>query len=225
MLPITPNMLLIGRSSDVSPPMVYSADDKFCRRLAYVDQVEQDWWDRWYKQVLPTLFQYKKWKRKQDNLQVDDIVMMQYPGHFKDDYTLARISEVHPDPEGLVRVVTVQFRKKNPKESKTVCNSRSLITEKVAIHRLHRLDLADEAHEPDGVQGGQGEGPGGVQAREHADEVVDQHAVQGGQGGVQGHEHAGEVVDQHAVEGGQGEEQGHDQDQGQHVENMKVIKK
>ena len=43
MLPITPNMLLIGRSSDVSPPMVYSADDKFCRRLAYVDQVEQDW--------------------------------------------------------------------------------------------------------------------------------------------------------------------------------------
>ena len=175
--------------------------------------------------MLPTLFQYKKWKRKQDNLQVDDIVMMQYPGHFKDDYTLARISEVHPDPEGLVRVVTVQFRKKNPKESKTVCNSRSLITEKVAIHRLHRLDLADEAHEPDGVQGGQGEGPGGVQAREHADEVVDQHAVQGGQGGVQGHEHAGEVVDQHAVEGGQGEEQGHGHGQGQHVENMKVIKK
>jgi hypothetical protein len=125
--------------------------------------------------------------------------MMQYPGHFKDDYTLARISEVHPAPDGLVRVVTVQYRKKNPRESRTVCNSKSLITEKVAIHRLHRLDLADEAHEQDGAQGGQVEGPGGVQDRGHADEVVVQHAVQGGQVQEQGH------------------------GQGQHVENMKII--
>ena len=35
MLPLTPNMLLLGRSSDLSPPMVYSSEDKFSRRRLY----------------------------------------------------------------------------------------------------------------------------------------------------------------------------------------------
>ena len=70
--------------------------------------------------ALPTLYTYKKWKRKQTNLQVGDIVMMQYPGHFKDDYTLTKVSAVHPDDEGLVRVVTVQYRKKDPRESSRI---------------------------------------------------------------------------------------------------------
>ena len=95
--------------------------------------------------MLPTLFSYKKWKKKKENLVIGDVVMLRYPGHFKDDYCLARVSEVHADEEGLVRVVTVEYRKKNPRESKTVCKTKPLICEKVAVHRLHRLDLADEA--------------------------------------------------------------------------------
>ena len=46
MMPLTPNMLLLGRSSDCSPPMEYSANEKFSSRLSYVGQVESDWWDR-----------------------------------------------------------------------------------------------------------------------------------------------------------------------------------
>ena len=64
MMPLTPNMLLLARSSNVSPSLVYSGEDRFCARLAYVAQVEKEWWDRWIKQVLPTLFSYKKWKTK-----------------------------------------------------------------------------------------------------------------------------------------------------------------
>ena len=105
--------------------------------------------------MLPTLFAHKKWKKKQENLAVGDIVMLMYAGHFKDDYCLARVSEVHPDEQGLVRVVTVQFRKRNPKESKSVYKAKPLISEKVAVHRLHRLDLADEAAQYDGLQAGQ----------------------------------------------------------------------
>ena len=40
MMPLTPNMLLLARSSNISPPMDYSQDDRFCTRLAYVAQVE-----------------------------------------------------------------------------------------------------------------------------------------------------------------------------------------
>ena len=54
MMPLTPNMLLLARSSNISPSMNYSPDDRFCTRLAYVAQVEKEWWDRWIKVVLPT---------------------------------------------------------------------------------------------------------------------------------------------------------------------------
>ena len=113
MSPLTPNMMLLGRSSNFSPPLEYSSDDRFCSRLAYVSQVEKDWWDKWIVQVWPTLFSHKKWKVKKDNLVVGDLVMLKYPGQFKDDYTMAKVTEVHPGDDGLVRQVTVSYRKKN----------------------------------------------------------------------------------------------------------------
>ena len=145
MLPLTPSMMLLARSSNISPPLVYSAADKFCSRLAYVAEVEKEWWDRWIKQVLPTLFSYKKWKVKQENIKAGELVMLKYPGQFKDAYCIAKVTEVYPSENGLVRQVSVSYRKKNSRESPTVCKSKPLITEKVAIHRLHRLQLADEA--------------------------------------------------------------------------------
>ena len=144
MMPITPNMMLLARSSNLSPPMEYSADDRFCTRLAYVAQVEKEWWDRWIRVVLPTLFSYKKWKVKKENMKVGELVMLRYPKQFKDDYCLAKVTQIHPDSDGLVRKVTVDYRKKNPREPADVYRSRPLISEQVAIHRLHRLDLADE---------------------------------------------------------------------------------
>ena len=144
MLPLTPNMLLLGRSSNFSPPMDFSPDDRFCARLAFIGQVEKEWWDRWIKVVLPTLFSYKKWKVQQKNLEVGELVMLRYPGHFKDDYCIAKVSDVHPGDDGLVRQVTVSYRKKNSRESPSVFRSKPLIAERVAVHRLHRLHLADE---------------------------------------------------------------------------------
>ena len=144
MMPITPNMLLLGRSSDLSPPLVYSDDDKFSTRLAYVAQVEQEWWDRWYKNVMPTLFPYKRWKKRKENVKVGDIVLLWYSGHFKDDYCLAKILEVFTDDQGLVRTCRVGFRKRNPRESLSIYKSKPLLEEKVSVHRIQPLGLADE---------------------------------------------------------------------------------
>ena len=142
--PLTPNMMLLGRSSSISPPMTYNANEKFCARLAFVAEVEKDWWRSWVKQVLPTLFSYKKWKKRQANIQVGEIVMLHYPGQLKNDYCIiARVDEVHPSSDNLVRQVSISYRKKNSREPAGVCN-KSLITEKVSVHRLHRLDLKIE---------------------------------------------------------------------------------
>ena len=154
MMPLTPNMMLLARSSNISPPLEYSKDDRFCSRLAFISQVEKEWWDRWIKVVLPTLLSYKKWKLKRDNLREGELVMLRYNKQFKDDYCLAKVTQVHPNEDGLVRKVTVSYRKRNPKESKEVYLSKPLISEQVAIHRLHRLGIADEAaHGVDGEEG------------------------------------------------------------------------
>ena len=40
--------------------------------------------------------------------------------------------------------MTVSYRKKNLREPPNVCKSKGMITEKVCVHRLHRLQLVDE---------------------------------------------------------------------------------
>ena len=67
--------------------------------------------------------------------------MLKYPGQFKDDYCFAKIIEVHPSEDGMVRQVTVEFKKKNTRESPSVYKSKPHTKEKVAVHRLHRLQL------------------------------------------------------------------------------------
>ena len=64
----------------------------------------------------------------------------------KDHYRLARVSETFPDQKGLVRTVRVKYRKKNPKEPKTVCTSKNLVEEKVAVQRLQLLQAAADDH-------------------------------------------------------------------------------
>jgi hypothetical protein len=141
LLPITPNHMLLGRSSPESPPLEYSEGDKFCQRLAYVDAVEQEWWSRWIKTVLPTMLPVQKWKREEKNLIVGDVVLLTFHGNVKDDYILARVTEVHPDEKNLVRRVTVRYRRKNPREARMVCKSK--MEEKiVAVQRLVLLEPA-----------------------------------------------------------------------------------
>ena len=142
--PLTPNMMLLSRSSNNSPPLDYSVDDKFCARLAYVAQVEKEWWDRWIKQVMPTIFSYKRWKFKKENIAAGDLVMLKYPGQFKDDYCVAKVTKAEPDNDGLVRKVVVAFKKRNPRESKMIYKSKPLLHEEVAVHRLQKLHLADD---------------------------------------------------------------------------------
>ena len=72
------------------------------------------------------------------------MVLLRYPKQFRNDYCLARVSAIHPSSDGLVRKVTVEFRKKNPREAPEVYHSKPLISEEVMIHRLHRLEIVDQ---------------------------------------------------------------------------------
>ena len=71
-------------------------------------------------------------------------MLLWYSGHFKDDYCLAKILEVFTDDQGLVRTCRVGFRKRNPRESLSIYKSKPLLEEKVSVHRIQPLGLADE---------------------------------------------------------------------------------
>ena len=136
-VPITPNHMLLGRATPETPPMEYSESDKFCQRVAFVAALEKDWWDRWVKTVLPTLFPARKWKKEESNLCVGDIVLVIFPGKIKDYSSLAMVTKVHPDQKGLVRKVDVKYRRKVSTESPFECNSKGKMEEKeVAVQRL-----------------------------------------------------------------------------------------
>ena len=92
--------------------------------------------------MLPTLMPVKRWKKKQPNLSVNDVVMMIYPGNLKNDYRLAKVLRVHPDRNGLVRTVTVGYRKRDSREPRDVYRSKPLTEEEVSVQRLSLLVAA-----------------------------------------------------------------------------------
>ena len=137
--PVTPNQLLLGKTSDDAPPLEYDDSDKLTARLAYVSGVYDAWWRSWYQQVLPTLVPCKKWRKEVRNLEVGDVVNMYYPSSIKDDYRLARVTETFPDEKGLVRTVRVCYRKKDKREKITEYKAKPLTHELVAVQRLSVL--------------------------------------------------------------------------------------
>ena len=60
LIPLTPNQLLIGRSTAEPPQMEFDGNDKFTARQEYVEQLHQAWWKRWTKEVFPTLVPCKR---------------------------------------------------------------------------------------------------------------------------------------------------------------------
>ena len=86
----------------------------------------------------------RKWQKRARNLVAGDVVMMLYEGNLKDDYRLARVLQVYPDQNGLVRTVRVSYRKKNKNERADVYRKKALVEEKVAVQRLCLLVPCDE---------------------------------------------------------------------------------
>ena len=142
--PLTPNQLLIGRSTSEPPLMEFDRNDRFTARQEYVEQLHQAWWARWTKEVFPTLVPCKRWREIRRNLKKHDIVMMMYPGQIKDDYRIARVLEVYPDAKGLVRTVKVAYRRRDKREPKEVYWKKPLVNEVVAVQRLSLLQAAGE---------------------------------------------------------------------------------
>ena len=146
---ITPNQLLLGRSGENSPVLDYKEEDgRFVKRLAYVTTVYDAWWSRWIKLVLPTLVPIRRWRKAKQNLHEGDVVLIEFANPVKDEYRVGRILKTHPDTSGLVRTVTVVYRKKDIRDTVEQYRSKPLIQEDMAVQRLCLLVPISEQTNP-----------------------------------------------------------------------------
>ena len=107
---ITPNHLLLGRSSNILPD-----DAELCEdlpgpaRYRLVNFVTTSFWKKWCSEVAPRLILRPKWHEKSRNLRTGDLVMICQPSQVKAKYKLAIVEDVHTSNDGCVRSATVKY--------------------------------------------------------------------------------------------------------------------
>ena len=111
---VTPNDLLLQRTRNTVPGVVYADNDNFTKRQQVMQELESVWWTMWIRQAIPHLVPYRKWKVEHRSLQKGDIVAVHYGKSFgKGEYRLGRVLQTHPDSHNVVRTVTVGARGKD----------------------------------------------------------------------------------------------------------------
>ena len=154
-------MLLGSRShaANVDPGQSEGDTVVLTKRLRYLEQVFDDWWQLWYEQCFQSLVVRQKWKQSQRNLSVGDLCNLKYEKKYgKPEFRLCVIEEVETDRHGLVRTVKVSLKARNSKEKPLPYNVK-MNTMRVAVQRLvvvipveemehvEVFEKVDEAHE------------------------------------------------------------------------------
>ena len=117
--PLTPNGLIIGQNSNEVPYGPFRPESSPRSRYNFVKELVDDWWKRWYNQVLPSLVPSYKWTQSKRNVQVGDICMIRYKG-MRSTYRLGRVTRVHTGVDGLVRRATLEYRLPTEKTFRSV---------------------------------------------------------------------------------------------------------
>ena len=116
---ITPALLLQG--GRVCSGAVHDQDlcDSMAphARMQLVEENFIHWWKVWFDQVWESLIPVKKWRDKEKNMQVGDIVLLQYASKLsKPSYRYGKVIKTVKDEKGLVRDVVVATRSRRRKE-------------------------------------------------------------------------------------------------------------
>ncbi|XP_039303908.1 uncharacterized protein LOC113004960 [Solenopsis invicta] len=110
---LTPSHFLIGESLQSYPePNVKEIPVNRLRRWQHVEQIRQHFWSRWQKEYLVTCQERNKWRTEAERtFKVGQLVMLKEDQSMPLKWTMARIEEVHPGTNGVIRVVTVRTEK------------------------------------------------------------------------------------------------------------------
>ena len=108
---LTPNHFLLGRASaNLSPAYSYDNDISHRKRWKRAQALTNHFWPRWLREYLPTVTTKSKWTEVSSNIKVGDLVLVLEKDTQRGKYPLARVTDVFPGDDGMVRVVNVKTK-------------------------------------------------------------------------------------------------------------------
>ena len=111
---LTPNHILLGLHRKWNSMLDTDEQDVLSRRKwRQVQGAARDFWDRWRKDYLPTLTKRTRWSGSVPNYQIGELVMLTDDNPIKKKWELARIVQVLPSDDNVVRVVELRTKTGN----------------------------------------------------------------------------------------------------------------
>lgn len=106
-LPLTPNHILTMKSSVILPPPgQFEREDLYLRkRWRRVQYLANEFWSRWKKEYLLNLQHRQKWHKIRRNARIGDIVILKEETTPRNQWKLAKVTEVYPGEDECVRKV------------------------------------------------------------------------------------------------------------------------
>ena len=108
--PLTPNHFLLGRASVEVPQGPFQETKNLHKRFEFVQSIVNQFWKRFVQEYLPTLMRRSKWILKGRQLEIGDIVLLTDPNVSRGKWDLARIMNVFPGHDGIIRNVEVKTK-------------------------------------------------------------------------------------------------------------------
>lgn len=106
---LTPGHFLIGQPLSTLPETnTIHVPMNRLTRWQLIRQMHQSFWKRWAHEYLSNLQVRQKWTKKDDNLQIGDLVIVEAPTRPPTEWRLGRVINTHPGQDKVVRVVTVK---------------------------------------------------------------------------------------------------------------------
>ncbi len=109
---LTPNHLLLHTNFVTLPPGLFKKSDHYSqRRWRQVQYLTNQFWTKWKKQYMALLIERQKWYSKEDNFEVNDLVLVVDLNLPRNQWPLGRIIAVHSGPDNLVRICDILVSK------------------------------------------------------------------------------------------------------------------
>ena len=136
---LSPNSLLLGRSSERIASGPFQSKDEFCdnplkakSRFLLVQRITDQYWKVWQNLYFPTLLVRQKWHHQKRNLMVGDICKLRDTNSLRGEWRLCRVVKVHPDKTGVVRNVDIEVAAKYSGDVKYKFQAPSAISRHVS---------------------------------------------------------------------------------------------
>jgi hypothetical protein len=107
---LTPNHILLLRTTASLPPGIFKEDDVYMRKQwRQVQYLADQFWRRWARKYLQLLQGRQKWQTKQD-VKAGDFVLIADKNTARNQWTYGRIIKTNQSSDGLVRSALVRTR-------------------------------------------------------------------------------------------------------------------